>query len=187
MKRIAALFSKLSLFFGMALMLPVHAAMAMPFIPWQFTIGGHTVNCNVYNALPNNFFTIRIVNCVQAFIREVTYYFLTYTSDFFLPVTLALITLVIILFGIKLASQGQELKTEGLMLLIKIGLVLTFCLNFGDLAASSFQILEDSVGFIMGTFQVGVTAPKAGTACIFTDYGGFICSYTILQKQMHLL
>lgn len=172
--RLRTRLSKLWFFFGMALMLPVHAAMAAPFIPWQFSVGGSTVDCNVYNTLPKNFFTIRIVQCVQSFIRDITYYFLGYTSDFFLPVTMALITLVIILFGIKLASQAQELKTEGLMLLIKIGLVLTFCLNFGDLAESSFQILEDSVGFVMGTFDVGTTAPVAGSACVLTDYGGVL-------------
>ncbi|MFO1241787.1 MAG: type IV secretion system protein [Rickettsiales bacterium] len=147
-------------------------AEAAGFVPWQFRIGDRVIDCTVYN-VGGSFYTVRVVQCIQSYIRDVALYFLEYTSDFFLPVTFALITLVIILFGIKLVSQARELKAEALMLLIKIGLVLTFCYNFGGWGEAAFNTIEDTVGFISQALEIS-TPPAAGKGCNLVGFAALL-------------
>lgn len=162
------------LIFAVALTLFIPDAAYATFVPWQFRIGAQAINCQAFLALaPDTFYTVQIVQCLQSYIREVAYYFLEYTTAFFYPATMALILLVITLFGIKVASQARELKTEAIMLLLKIGLVLYFVDNFGGLAPAAFSTLENAVGFITQSLRVGsVTSPADG--CVITTYMALI-------------
>lgn len=160
----------LGLMFAVAVILFVPGAAHATFVPWEFRIGAQAIDCKAYLALaPENFYTVQIVQCLQSYIREVAYYFLEHTTAFFYPITMALIVLVITLFGIKVASQARELKTEAIMLLLKIGLVLYFVDNFGGLAPTAFATIENAVGFITQSLRIGsLTDPAEG--CVITTY-----------------
>jgi len=59
------------------------------------------------------------------------------------------------------------------MLLLKIGLVLHFANNFGGLAPSAFELVEDGVGFITQALHIGsLTNPAQG--CVITTYMAYI-------------
>lgn len=112
-------------------------------ISYKADAGGTKTACPKFSSV-----IMSVTYCVQIAMVNATQLFLQPVSDMMLPITGAVLALVVGIFGFKLAMGETELNRKTFTLLIKIGCVLMFGYNFGGWMLPTFGAtisLQDAV------------------------------------------
>ena len=117
--------------------------------PLSYTLAdGSTVTCP-----QEGVYTARVVLCVKTGLRTALDVYLVSLSAYFKPIVFAVITLAVALFGVRMAIGDSQLTPKAFLFLAKIGLVLMFTNNFGDMAPAVFGIMEDMLNIVTSTMM----------------------------------
>lgn len=113
-------------------------------------------NCNNNPAMPalqDWQLTQKVVTCIEITIQGATLGTLAVVSAYATPIALAVLTLAIILFGLRWNMAEQGFSRESVAFLLRAGLVLMFFANLGGLGALPFAVLRDSLAMVSGGWQ----------------------------------
>ncbi len=141
----------------LTLMLSVSPANAL-----DFTTPAGVVNCD----LAGESLAVKVIYCTKMAVFSNTEQFLAASSDFFLPMTMSVLTFSLVLLGVRIASGERDPQKLVFSYLLKFGFVLFLADNFG---ASLDGGLTDNVFSIMEQMQASV---------IPALYGGGFCDIT---------
>lgn len=111
----------------------------------------NNIPCDV---VPNSL-AVKVVYCVKEAVYANTLVYLAQVSDLMRPIILAILTLALVIMGVRIASGERDPQKFSLEFLIKMGVVLTFADNFG---ASSFNLGLFGINLVSVTGG-GFTAP----------------------------
>lgn len=117
--------------------------------PLSYTLAdGSTVTCP-----QEGVYTARVVLCVKSGLRTALNVYLVKLSAYFKPIVFTVIALAVALFGVRMVMGDSQLTPKAFLFLAKIGLVLMFTNNFGDMAPAVFGIMEDVLGLVTSTMM----------------------------------
>ncbi len=130
---------------------------------------GNRVTCSSLPGAQNGVLLTRIIPCLLYTIEHSTERFSAAMIEWLMPVIWSFITLVIVIFGLKVLQGEGQLQAQTLVLLIKLGFVLTVLqLIPGTLVPLSYGILEEGQMVVAGTLD----GASDNIKCDMSRYGG---------------
>ncbi len=109
-----------------------------------------------------------IIPCIEDVLIENTDYMVDQFDELVRPATYAFLTLVLVIFGVKMLSSEGDPKKDGITLLFKIAGVLFFIEAFGGFTPAAFGMVRNGIEISSNS----LTTALGGTECNAEDYGG---------------
>lgn len=96
-----------------------------------------------------------IVPCLRDTIQEATEYITDQFDEMLKAGATAFAVLVVTIFGVKGMTQEGDVKKDGFILLMKIGLMFLFIDNFGGYIPAAFNTVQEGVEIVTSTLGSG--------------------------------
>jgi type IV secretory pathway VirB6-like protein len=100
-------------------------------------------------AILDHNFTTKIITCIKGTIQAAMHNLLVGISEFMLPITGAVFTLAVAVFGIRIMGGERQLMPKAIGFLIRMGLIVIFSYNLGNLDGWILAIFDELS--VMGT------------------------------------
>ncbi len=133
------------------------AAQAQPKQPGPITkpqVGNMNSNENCRSQYDGKLLAV-IVPCIRDSIQEATEYITDQFDEFLKAGATAFAVLVVTIFGVKGMTQEGDVKKDGFILLMKIGLMFLFINNFGGYIPAAFNSVQEGVEIVTSTLGTG--------------------------------
>lgn len=113
---------------------------------------GEHVSCGQVGEAKDGVLVGYIVPCIVKTIENVTQRMTQQTMDWLKPTIYSFMTLVVVLFGVRILQGGGQVHTEGLLLLIKIGAVIAMMYMIPNVFVPMlYNVMNQSQEIVAGT------------------------------------
>lgn len=142
--------------------------------------------------------TTKLITCIKGTLQNAVALMLETISDYMKPLVTVLMTFAVIVFGMRILSGEKNIKSRAAGFLIRMGLVVAFSYNLGNMSGQVFGVFDDMTALVSKNAflvsdpynagqQIPGSAPWEQMDHFLGVFLGFASGVTLIQGLMGII